>query len=199
MAYTKRLAGALFDRGFFVKLCADRTEAKALMLEDIGQASVGFGGSVTVDKIGLYEALEERGNPVFWHWKSDAPDILDKAATTDVYVSSANAITMDGRLVNIDGRGNRVASHAFGHKKVLIALGRNKIVEGGIDEAIARIKNRACGPNACRLGLDTPCAVTFQCSDCRSLQRICAVTTITERPPSSQEYIIYLIGEDLGF
>ena len=116
-----------------------------------------------------------------------------------MFLLSANAITEDGRIVNIDGNGNRVAASISGPKKVVYAIGRNKIVRGGIDAAIARIKEKACPPNCVRLGKRTPCAATGKCADCDSPDRICKVTAVFDRRPTGTPTAVYVVDADLGF
>ena len=192
---------ALEKRRFIVHSAANAAEAKEIGLSLIGDHSVGFGGSVTVTELGLYEALQNNGNAVFWHWKADDRRKAQVgAAHADWFVCSTNAITRDGRLVNIDGTGNRVAGMFAGPKKVILFIGKNKLVEGGLDDAIARIKREACPPNARRLGLATPCALTGKCVDCASAQRMCKVTSVIEYPPNLlSELHLVLIDENLGY
>ncbi len=192
---------SLEKRGFLVHSAANAEEAKKIGLSLIESGSVGFGGSQTVTAMGLYEALEAKGNPVYWHWKSKDPAAAQQsAAHADWFVCSTNAITRDGRLVNIDGTGNRVAGMFAGPKNVILFVGKNKLVEGGIDDAIARIKREACPPNGKRLGLNTPCAITGKCADCSTPQRMCRVTNIIEYPPRMLSALhIVLIDEVLGY
>ena len=105
----------------------------------------------------------------------------------------------DGRLVNIDGNGNRVAASINGPRRVCYVVGRNKIVAGGVDDAIARIKRCACPPNCRRLGKKTPCAATGVCADCDSPDRICKVTVVFDRKPTGVACEVVLVDEDLGY
>ena len=125
--------------------------------------------------------------------------LLTRGADCDLFLLSANAITEDGRIVNIDGNGNRVAASVSGPGKVVYAIGRNKIVSGGIDAAIARIKEKACPPNCIRLGKKTPCAETGKCADCDSPDRICKVTAIFDRRPTGTPTTVYVVNADLGY
>ncbi len=199
----EKTADALRKRKFTVQCFATAEDAKKAVMEDIGGDDVGFGGSVTTHGMGLYEALRARGNHVFSHTVtpvSEDPDIYKKEAGAAAYIASANAILTDGRIVNIDGRGNRVAQLAFGPRRAFIVAGRNKIVEGSLDDAIARVKKDASGKNARRLGYKTPCALHDICADCDSPDRICKVITITEGVPHGMdEFLIYLVDEDLGY
>ena len=117
----------------------------------------------------------------------------------DLFLLSANAVTLDGRIVNIDGRGNRVAASIAGPKRVVYLIGRNKIVDGGIDAAIDRIKRFACAPNCRRLGKRTPCAETGVCADCDSPDRICKVTAVFDRKPTGVSVKVIVIDADLGY
>lgn len=191
---------SLNKNGFKARLFETAEEAKAAAILLIGSSSVGFGGSVTVDSMGIYEALAQKGNALYWHWKNSGNTaVYQTAMTADFYLSSSNAVTEDGKLVNIDGKGNRVAAMFFGPKRVLIIAGRNKITPD-TDSAIKRIKKYACGPNAARLGIKTPCAVTNTCIDCDSPNRICRVTSIIDRPMiGGQEIHVYLVNQDLGY
>ena len=124
---------------------------------------------------------------------------MRRELTCDLFLTSANALTADGRLVNIDGNGNRVAASIFGPRRVVFVVGRNKIVDGGIDVAIDRIKREACPPNCRRLNKKTPCATTGVCADCSSPDRICKVTVVMDRRPSQTDACVLLVDEDLGF
>ncbi len=183
----KEVAEKLAWRGFEVTCCATAAEAKARVLKVAESATtIGQGGSVTMKQIGVVEALAALGKtPV-------------RQTMVDLFLLSANAITSDGRIVNIDGNGNRVAASINGPKKVLYVVGRNKLVEGGLDEAIARIKRCACPPNARRLGKDTPCA-SGACADCDSSGRMCKVTVIFDRKPTGIDAEVVLVDEDLGY
>jgi hypothetical protein len=189
----------LIKRGF--KSCVVETceEAKAEALKIIGDGSVGIGGCVTVQQLGLYDALVSNGNPVFWHWKG-GPAMKRKAMCADFYICSANALTEDGCPILIDGSGNRIAALSFGPQNAILIIGKNKIVADR-EAGLARIKSGECsGKNGARLGLNTPCAVAGKCTDCASLKRMCAVTAIFERPSGglSNVYVI-LVNQDLGY
>ena len=195
------LTKALSARRFLPQVFDTAAEAKAAALSIVGGRSVGIGGSATVREMQLAEALQANGSDVYWHWlvaKEAKQAARDKALTADVYMCSANALTTDGRLVNIDGTGNRAAGLIYGPHEVVVIVGRNKIV-GSLDEAIERIKRDACPRNAQRLGLDTPCAKTGQCHDCRTTARMCNVTFILEAPTRPvKAFHVLLVKEDLG-
>lgn len=177
-------------------------EAVDYILEGIKKdAAVGIGGSMTVMDLKLPEKLKERGNTVYFHWLESTPEKMDEArknaSQADVYLTSTNALTEAGQLVNTDGTGNRVAAMIYGPKKVYVICGINKIAKN-LDAALQRIKDNTY-KNARRLKLNTPCAANGKCSDCRSPQRICNVTTIIERRPNRTEMEVVIIGEELGY
>jgi hypothetical protein len=118
--------------------------------------------------------------------------------TADVMIASVNAITLDGKLVNLDGMGNRVAAMAFGPRKVILVVGMNKVAPD-LDSAIARVKHYAAPVNAIRLGIPTPCVETGLCADCRSPQRICNIWSIIEGHMVKDRIHVKLVGENLGY
>lgn len=193
------LKGVLEKHGFLVKIFENSEMAKEELLKEISiDESVALGGSMTLQQMGIYENLKNRGNEVIWHWRKDVESPLQKAINTDSYITSTNAITMDGKLVNMDGTANRVAGMVFGHKNVYIIVGKNKVCKD-YEEARERIKNIAAPLNAKRLNLSTPCAITGKCNDCNTPQRICRVETIIHRNPNSCQIHIYLVDEELGY
>ncbi len=195
------VVSALNARRFQCVFVQTEDEAVNEALRIIGGRSVGFGGSKTVSDLGLYDRLLERGNAVYWHWKvpKEEKRLAQRSARdAEVYLCSTNAILEDGRLVNIDGTGNRVASMVYGPPTVIVIAGVNKIAPD-YDSAIARIKTCACGPNARRQNFDTPCAVLDECRDCKGPDRMCNVTTILEYPSRiGHDFHIVLVNKDLG-
>ena len=126
-------------------------------------------------------------------------EIRDHQTSMDLFLLSANAITSDGVIVNIDGTGNRIAASIYGPKRVVYVIGRNKVVNGGLLEAIARAKRCACPPNCRRLNKKTPCADLGVCADCDSPDRICKVTAFFDRAPTRTPTKVILVDEDLGY
>ena len=186
--FSKTLA-ALARRGYEATAVATKEEAAALVLKEAEQAqSVGWGSSESVKALNVRDALAASGK-----------EIRDHKTQMDLFLLSANALTEDGVIVNIDGTGNRVAASIFGPKRVVYVVGRNKLVAGGVLEAIARAKRCACGPNCRRLGKKTPCAATGLCGDCDSPDRICKVTTVFDRCPSHTSTLVILVDEPLGY
>lgn len=199
----KKTAASLTAHGFEVYTVATAPVAKELMLSLIPEgASVGIGGSVTIRDLGVVDELQKKGHDVFWHWLpyDDMAKLFDNAHHADVYLSSVNALTGNGDLVNIDRTGNRVAATIYGPKTVILAVGVNKLVDGGITTAIGRIKQYACPPNARRLNVDTPCARTGKCNaaECGD-NSLCGVTTIMQRPPKGHRVIVVLINQAMGY
>jgi hypothetical protein len=121
-----------------------------------------------------------------------------KGMTADIMIASVNAITMDGKLVNLDGMGNRVAAMAFGPKKVILVVGMNKVAPD-LDSAIARVKHYAAPVNSIRLGIQTPCVETGLCADCKSAQRICNIWSTIEGSMVKDRIHVKLVGENLGY
>ena len=198
----EQIKSVLEKKGYAVQLFQTAQEAKDYVLASVeaGQ-SVGIGGSITVRDMELDKALAEKGCPVWWHWTAPGPEKEQahiKAATADVYLCSANALTEKGQIINIDGHGNRVAATLHGPGKVVFIVGKNKLVPD-YDAAIARIKSEACPPNARRLGLNTPCAVLGKCTDCHAPQRMCGATVILERAVSGHPMEVVLVEENLGY
>ena len=188
----------LESRGYAVRLFATGKEAADYLESAIAGKSVGFGGSMTLDALGLYERLESRGQ-VFWHWKqADKAGAQRAALTADVYLTSVNGLAETGELINIDGTGNRVAATLFGHEKVYFVVGRNKLAPT-YEEAVWRARNIASPKNAQRLGKKTPCAVKGdRCYDCKSPDRVCRGMVTLWAPMMGMEGEVLLIDEDLG-
>ena len=180
---------ALRRRGYEALYVATKEEALSAVLEEARAVeSIGWGGSETLKEIGAREAIAAMGK-----------EIRAYETKMDLFLLSANALTADGKIVNIDGSGNRIAASIFGPGRVLYVVGCNKIVEGGVEDAIARAKRSACPPNCVRLSKRTPCAETGVCADCDSPDRICKVTAIFDRPPTRTPTRVIVVGEALGY
>lgn len=199
-----KLRDRLTARGFNTLILNTIDEIKDFIGKTVPiDATVGLGGSVTLREIGLDVLLNSRGNTVFDHWdesKSVAEkfDTRKKQLTADFFLTSINAVTKDGDLVNIDGVGNRVAAMIFGPKHVIAIIGYNKIAST-MDEAIWRIKNIASPKNSKRLGLNTPCAKTGHCMDCKPSISVCRMTTVINCKPMFTEFTIILTPLELGY
>ena len=192
----------LKKRGFEVSYFDTAPEAKAYLNQVIDGKTVGVGGSVTLQQMGLYDVLSTH-NTLHWHWYAgDGVPMVDthkQAANAQIYLSSINAIAESGELINIDGTGNRVASTLYGHEKVYIVTGINKIAEN-FDAALWRARNIASPKNCQRLSKKTPCAVKGdKCYDCDSPDRICRGLVVLWEKMSSMDMEVVLIGEELGY
>ena len=186
----------LETRGFSVRTFATAAEAAAYLNEAIDGKTVGFGGSVTLKDMGPYELLGSH-NEVHWHWVN-GPEERKAAMRTQVYLSSANGLAETGEIINIDGGGNRVASTLYGHEKVYLVIGRNKLAPT-YDEALWRARNIASPRNAQRLGRKTPGAVKGdRCYDCKSPDRICRGLVALWGAMMGMETEVILVDEDLG-
>jgi L-lactate utilization protein LutB len=165
-------------------------------------ATVGIGGSVTLTQMGLPEALEKRKIHLIWPMRQarndeERLDLIRKSFSSDVFLSSTNAITEDGKLFNIDATGNRVGAMFIGPKKTIIISGVNKLVKD-IDEAEKRVREWAAPQNAKRLKRKTPCVETGVCADCNSPDRICNIYVTLAKKPTRTEVVVILVGENLG-
>ncbi len=180
---------------------ATREEALKKALELIPEgASVTMGGCMSAQEIGLVDAVK-KGNYNF----IDRNAMEDKRAAmlaaydADVFLASANAMTNDGIIVNIDGNSNRVSAIAQGPKKVLFIVGMNKVCGADVDSAMKRARNVAAPTNAQRFGLNTPCAKTGACMDCKSPDTICCQFLITRFSRHQGRIHVILVNDDLGF
>jgi hypothetical protein len=167
-------------------------------------ATVYRGGSMTTVDMGLWEELDNMSgvdviNPYQPGLSSEESlELRRKGMMADVMIASSNAVTLDGKLVNLDGIGNRVAAMTFGPKKVILVVGMNKVA-ADLESAMARVKHYAGPVNAIRLGVNTPCVTTGVCSDCKSPQRICNMWNIVEGHMIKDRIHVKLVGESLGY
>ncbi|OFW56436.1 MAG: hypothetical protein A2133_11420 [Actinobacteria bacterium RBG_16_64_13] len=188
----------------------DAAEAREIVLKIVpAGAVVGTGDSSSVRQIGMVEALEARGNRVINGFAlpdrvTDIQSLFDRAfwpmlqaTLCDVFLTGSNSLTEDGRLVNVDGVGNRVAGMFWGHPLSVLVVGRNKIVKD-LDEALDRVKNVIAPEHVRRKGAPTPCVKSGRCHDCVGPTRVCAVTTIIERRPAHTDLHVVVVDEDLG-
>lgn len=185
--------------GYFAK---DENGALDIITKLVKKTDViGLGGSVTLKQVGAIEHLKKQGNKVLeWDGEKDAKKksmILHDTLNCDVFLTGTNAITEDGKLYNIDGRGNRVAAMIYGPKKVIVIAGKNKIVKN-LREAKERLETIAGPLNVKRLGKKTGCAATGYCVDCHTPERICCVTVITEQQSDPERMHLIIIDKELG-
>lgn len=199
MADLEKTGKNLENRGFRVHRFASGAEAAEFLVQTLYGTSIGIDGSVTIDTLGVYDRLCG-SNKVFWHWKNHAPETRERAGKAETYLCSANGVSENGEIVNIDGFGNRVAGTIYGPERVFLVVGRNKIAPD-LTGAIDRARNIAAPLNARRLNRHTPCAVGEpRCHDCRSPEKVCGVMTVFFMPPTSiKEFHVILVDEDLGY
>ena len=183
-------------RRFEVSHFATGSEAAQYIAANTHNTQVGIGGSTTVKEIGLYELIKE-DNEVFWHWIEPGNETCNKACAAPVYICSANGISEEGEIVNIDGRGNRLAGTCWGEKKIYIVAGTNKITPN-LHTAIDRARNVAATKNISRFPYNTPCKVDGKCHDCRSADRACNGMLILFGPMFGTKVEVVLIDEELG-
>lgn len=190
---------SLKANNFNVEYVEKAKDAVPVILDMIPvDASIEMAGSVSVAQLGLLDMLRARGNKGLDFPKPGDPFLENmRKNRKDVLLVSTNAITMDGKLVNTDGMGNRVACMFFGVKHVILLVGANKIVPD-LDDALERVRKTISPYHAKCLGVNTPCASTGECADCDSPQRICNITTIISKKPPTVNFTIVLVGEDLG-
>jgi len=165
-------------------------------------ATVGVGGSVTLAQVGLLDALGNRKIQLIWPIQQaksieERLELIRKSFSADIFLSSTNAVTEDGKLFNVDATGNRVGAMFIGPKRVIIVSGVNKIVKD-IEAAEKRVKEWTAPQNAKRLNRKTPCTETGVCSDCNSPDRICNIYVTLAKRPSRTELVVILVGENLG-
>ena len=193
-------------RGIDGVYCPTRPEAVAEVCRRIPAGSlVGLGGSETILESGLVEALREMDIHLLDRYKEgvskeEVDEMRRQGLLADVFIMSSNAVSADGRLVNIDGTGNRVAALIFGPKRVIIMAGMNKVASN-LDAAIARARNTAAPANSLRVGVDTPCSHTGFCQDphCHPPRRICCQLVVTEASMTPGRLLVVLVGESLGY
>ena len=179
-------------------------QARALIIDMVsGYDTFGFGGSDTTRSLGVLEELKAQGKTIYDHWvKSQGPeenmDLRLQMGRCDCFFTSANAISAEGEVINVDGVGNRTSAMAFGPKKVVIVAGMNKVTHD-LESALRRVREVAGPMRAKSFGVETPCAETGVCSDCDSPQRICRITTILHRRPMLTDITVILVNEALGF
>lgn len=195
MADMERVRKNLEEQGFQTSCFATAKEAADYLDAQIDGATVGIGGSMTIQAMGLSERLSKH-NEVIWHWEGGE---LRRAMLADVYLTSVNGLAETGEIVNIDGNCNRVAASMFGPKRVYYVVGINKIAPD-FEKALWRARNVAAPKNAQRLGKKTPCAVKAdRCYDCKSPERICRGLSVLWRKPTGFEQAeVLLIEEELG-
>ena len=198
----KTLVDRRLEASFAPTAAQARDEVSAMIPDG---ATVYRGGSMSTVEMGLWEALRRRpgltiidpydppGRPL-----EESLEARRRGLAADVMVASANAITLDGMIVNLDGMGNRVAGICFGPRKVILVVGLNKVT-ADLEEAMRRVKHKAAPVNSIRLQLGNPCEADGLCHDCRGPKRICNMWSIIEGHMLQGRIHVKLVGEDLGY
>lgn len=206
----EKIINALEKRKMAGMAAENAEQARKLICDIIpGGSVIGIGDSSSVRQIEVITALEERGHCVIngFDPKKQITDLQShfdngfwpmlEAAVCDVFLTGSNAITEDGRIINIDGNGNRVAGMIWGHPITVLVIGRNKIVKD-LEQGMDRVKNVISPEHLRRKGVPSPCLKKMQCHDCIGPHRACAVTSIIESGPPHTKIHVIIVNEDLG-
>lgn len=199
----KKLKSNFKLRNIEVEYFKSLEEVKSYILDIVPISStIGIGHSATLQKMNITNSLLERGNVIYDKELAknleECKELKKKALTTDWYITGSNAISVDGRIVNVDHSGNRVAAITFGPDKVIIVVGKNKVVDS-VEEAIKRVKNIACPLNAKRAGFNPPCVTLNRCVDCVSKDRVCNSLSIIEGQSDCKRIKVFIVNEECGF
>ncbi|MEQ8236325.1 MAG: lactate utilization protein [Syntrophomonadaceae bacterium] len=195
---------SLRNNGFEAIYCPNQRDAYENIISAAQDAiSIGIGGSMTLEELDLVPELCRMEKELLLR---DLPGLTPEEQlavrrshlTCDLFLTSTNALTLAGQLVNVDGIGNRVGAMTFGPRKVIVVAGRNKIVLD-LEAALKRIREIAAPANAHRLDKKLPCALTGTCSDCQSPERICCITVILDRMPSLSDIRVLVVNADMGY
>lgn len=199
-----RAVKSLRSNGFEAVYCPSRRDAYENIISAAQEAvSIGLGGSMTLAEMDLVPELSKMGKELLLR---DLPGLTAdeqlavrrRHLTCDLFLTSTNALTLAGQLVNVDGIGNRVGAMTFGPSKVIVVAGRNKIALD-LESALKRIREIAAPANAHRLDKKLPCVLTGSCSDCQSPERICRVTVILDRMPILSDIRVLVVNADMGY
>ncbi len=183
--------------------CESAGDAKRKLAELLSGSvkSVAYGGSMTIDDNGFKSVVEENGHELIVRENYKSPEevkeLKAKQVNADVFLMSTNAITLDGELINIDGRGNRVSFLIYGPESVIVIAGMNKVV-ANVEDGLRRVRNIATPPNCIRLNKKTPCSVTGKCGNCFT-ESICSQFVVTRMSMIPGRIKVILVGEELGY
>lgn len=203
-AVGQRVVEALQKNEFNARYVATLDEAAKFIMEQVSSGmKVGFGGSMTIKGMGIQDKVQAAGGKVLDHGtpgltREEVVAVAREELLSDLYLCSSNAVTLDGRLVNIDGMGNRVSALSFGPKKVIVVMGINKVCK---DEAAAfeRLETIASPMNNKRLDIPNPCTKTGVCMDCQGPTRICRVYSVLRKKPAAADMTVVIVGENGGY
>jgi len=198
----KRLIAKLQERHFDAYYCKNREETLCQALALIPEGStVGWGGAMSAQQIGLMDALRSGNYRVIDRDRTNTPEerkaAMKQCLLADVFITGANALSMDGQMVNIDGMGNRVAAIVYGPESVIVVAGMNKVADT-LEDAIHRARTVAAPINKQRFPGETPCLVTGVCGDCKSENSICNQILLTRNSRPAGRIKVILVGEELG-
>lgn len=204
--YEKRgniLVKNLNSRHFEAYFCATGTEALAKALELIPKEStVGWGGALSAQQIGLLDAVRSGNYKALDRDRASSMEertaIQRQCFDADFFITGANALSLDGQMVNIDGNGNRAGMIVYGPKNILVIAGMNKVCDS-LEDAVRRARTIAAPRNAQRFGLPNPCSVTGACGDCKNETCICNQMVITRNSRPAGRIKVIVVGEELGF
>lgn len=199
----RALVDNLKKRHFDAYYCEDREAALRKALDLIPEGShVGWGGAASAEQIGLIEAVRKGNYIPIDRDKAETPEqrteLMRQCLLADVFISGANALSIDGHMVNIDGVGNRVAALVFGPGSVVVIAGMNKVMDS-LEAAVSRARTVAAPINKQRFANITGCSVNGTCTDCKSEGCICNQILITRNCKPAGRIKFVLVGEDLGF
>lgn len=203
--YQKRgelLVKNLRSRHYDAYYCDTKEAALEKALEIIPKgATVGWGGAMSAQQIGLLDAMNNGEYNAIDRDKAPNPEERKKAMKNcllaDVFITGANALSMDGQMVNIDGNGNRVSAIVYGPESVVVIAGMNKVMDT-LEAAVIRARTIAAPMNKQRFALQTPCEFTGTCGDCKSEGCICNQILVTRNSKPAGRIKVILVGEDLG-
>ena len=197
----KKCVEALRRNGFDAEFHPHAESLRTRVLAECERAvSIGIGGSLSIQEMGIFEALEGKGKRLLDHGRVPPEKKAETRLgqlTCDLFLTGTNAVTLDGCLVNLDMNGNRTNAMTFGPRKTVVVAGGQKVVSD-VGDALRRIKEVAAPRNTKQLKLSTPCATSGFCEDCDSPQRICRVYSIIERKPPHSDITVLLCGEPMG-
>lgn len=196
MQRLEQVSAELRARGFDTEVFKTGCTAAQRIYALASGHTVGIGSSMTVGHMGIADKIQDHAKRVFRHQPGGKGQDERDALTADIYLTSANAVSMDGHIVNIDGTGNRVAATCFGPRRVVYLVGKNKVMDT-LAEALSRAKATAVRL-AKHFHRKTPCTVTGKCEECQSPECVCSVTVIHRRRPDGINVSVFLIDEELG-
>ncbi len=191
-----KLERQLAKCGYLVRIFENSTQVIREISRITKAKKVGFGSSQTVAEIGLIDEIRPSAAALFLHEPGQAGESERNALASDMYITSANALSMNGEIVNIDGTGNRVGATCFGPREVIYIIGENKIVDN-LDSALHRAKETAI-KLAAKHKRNTPCVRTGRCSHCYSAECVCSITTIHRKQPFGVKVRVFVVKEHLG-